>query len=103
MPAIHGDVSNVALQKLIDGVAASIRQPNGTILTAFKDRLGTTVGAEVPSDKQAALGKATEYSIKVKINPDGQSGYAEVIARTPLGVNSVKGDLDLVVLATKLV
>lgn len=101
--AIYGDVPNAALQKLISGIAASIRQPNGSILSNFVDRTGKTIDPSVPSDKQATLGKATEFDIKVSINPDGNTAKAWVTAKTPMGVQTIEGQVDVAILATKLV
>ena len=101
--AFHADVSDTALQKLIDGLALSIRQPGGSILTSYKDGAGEDIDAAVPSAKQAALGKATEFKLEVTVNPDGASAYAKVICKSPVGCYSVEGNVDVAVLATKLV
>jgi hypothetical protein len=103
MPNLYADVPNATLQKLIAGIGLSIRQPDGTIRTAYKDRLGKACDAEVPAALQASLGKATEFKIEITVNPDGNSARAQVICKSPLGVYDLEGDVDLTVLATKLV
>ena len=101
--ALSADVPNAALQKLINGLGASIVQPNGTILTEYIDSMGKQVSAGVPAALQATLGKAMEFKIEITVNPDGNSGYAKIVCKSPRGVYSIEGNLDLVILATKLV
>jgi len=101
--ALYADLSNATLQKLVLALAQSTRQPGGSILTEYQDGQGKDVSAGVPTDKQATLGKAVEFDLHVRINPDGESATAKVVARSPRGVYSIEGTLDLTVLATKLV
>jgi len=101
--ALYADVPNAALRKLIDAIALSTRQPNGTILTEYVDGQGKQVAAGVPSDKQAVLGKATEFELSVRINPDGNSAAAKVLCKSPKGIYSIEGQIDTAILATKLV
>ena len=103
MAALFADVSNVALQKLIAGIGLSIRQPNGSIKTAYTDRSGVVVNAEVPAALQASLGRATEFELVVRVNPDGQTAWAKVLCKTPQGSYDIEGQIDTTVLATKLV
>lgn len=101
--ALSADVSDVTLAKLINGLGASIRQPGGSILTEYQDGQGKNVSAGVPADKQAALGKATEFEINIRVNPDGASASAKIVCKSPRGIYSIEGAIDNTVLATKLV
>lgn len=90
-----GTVGNVALQKLVDGVIASIILPDGTYPAAapnaWKDHQGRQINA---SD-------TNEFELVVRTNPDG-TAYATV---RPVGskASSLNGPIDTAVLATKLV
>ena len=84
-------ITDATLQKLVDAIAASTVQPNGTILTSFKDRNETDIAPTV-----------SEVIINVRINPDGKSAVAMV---QPVGskAEAIIGKIDNAVLATKLV
>lgn len=101
--ALYADVPDATLQKLIAGIALSIRQPGGSILTEYIDGQGKAVSAGVPSALQGTLGKADEFQISFTVNPGGASATAKVVCKSPRGVYSIEGPVDLTVLATKLV
>lgn len=101
--ALYADVTNTTVQKLIEAVALSIRQPGGSILTEYVDGRGASISAGVPSAQQATLGKADEFQLSITVNPGGNSAVAKVVCKSPRGVYSIEGPVDLTVLATKLV
>lgn len=102
------EVKDATLQKLCAAVFDSIRQPGGTILTAFKDSQGNTVVANSQlsggvANTASQAGPGREVVLEVRINPDGLSASAKVVAKNPAGLQSVGGAMDISVLATKLV
>jgi hypothetical protein len=89
-------VESVTLQKLIDGIIASIRFNSGSAPSAapnaFKNRNQETI----------TVTDASEFVVTVKVNGGGTSAWAKV---EPLGsiASSIEGAVDLTTLATKLV
>lgn len=88
-------VASVTLQKLIDGIIASIKFNSGAspaaAPNAFKNHNQEVITVE-----------SSEFKIEVTVNPGGNSAYAKVM---PIGsmASCIEGQIDLTTLATKLV
>lgn len=103
---IFPEVQNVHLQNLAFAVLTSIRSGNGTAAAGFTDRLGNPVvansklsGGVTGGPPTSMAAPAREVQIIIRINPDGSSAFAKVIAQTPAGVQSVEGQLDPTLIA----
>lgn len=102
MSTSFGGVRNATLQKLCDSITACLVRPDGTSYpaapNAFKDRLGN----QLPNDVNVGE-SGREVSLEIRINPDGLSAFAKIVYKTPVGVSSLQGDVNIATLATKLV
>ena len=95
------EIKSATLQNLAYAILTSTRSTNGTAATGFKDRLGNAVvlnsalSGNVAGGPPASMaGPGREVQIIIRINPDGVTATAKVIAQTPLGAQAVEGQLD---------
>lgn len=92
-----GAITNVTLQKLVDAIIASITYPDGSHPAAAPN-----AWKHEGTGRQLDSTDTVQFNVEVRINPDGSSAWGRV---TPIGsrASSLEGQLDLTVLATKLV
>jgi hypothetical protein len=103
---VFPEILDPNLQKLAFAVLTSIRYASGTAAAGFIDRLGNVINAQsnLSGGQPSGPPKPQNYpnpevEITIRINPDGLSAVAKVIAQTPAGVQSVEGALDPSLLA----
>jgi hypothetical protein len=88
-------VASVTLQKLVDACIASTKYHSGSAPdaapSAFKDRAGKTI----------TVTESSEIDITIKVNPGGNSAWVKVVPNSSRA-QSIQGEIDLIVLATKL-
>lgn len=90
-------VSDLTLRKLIDGLIASIVRRDGTAPDAAPDAFKDRVGGDITAT-------TAEFAIEFRTNPDGLSAWCKVSPLgDPAGAQAISGNVDLAVLATKLV
>ena len=91
-----GTVSDTTLQKLVDGIIASVQLPDGSYPAAAPNAWKDSQGKNIPAID------TNEFEIVIRVNPDGGSATASV---RPLGsrARAIVGPIDNTVLATKLV
>jgi hypothetical protein len=91
-----GTVTDPTLQKLVDGLIASIQLPDGSYPDAAPNAWKDSQGKNIPAID------TDEFEIVLRVLPDGQSASASI---RPLGsrARAIAGPIDNSVLATKLV
>lgn len=89
-------VASVTLQKFIDACVASVKRRDGTnpaaAPNAFKDAAGDVI----------TLSETSDFEVVLRTNPGGQSAWIKIIPNGSRAL-SIQGEVDLTVLATKLV
>lgn len=98
------DIPDPTLRKFADSLIYCLRRRDGSLPNAapnaFTDRLQTPVPTWVPEGSQVPKGR--EVAIEFRINPDGISAWGKVQAKTPRGVETIEGEVDIYELSTKL-
>jgi len=85
------------LQNLCYYVLTATQYLGGSFATGFIDRLGNAVPANSQLSGNvasvSAAGPAREVEITIRINPDGLTATARMVAQSPAGLQSVEGQL----------
>jgi|FreactcultureFD7_1027221.scaffolds.fasta_scaffold00620_25 hypothetical protein len=104
MTTNFADIADPTLQKLADAITLCIFR-NGSAPAAgpnsFTDKYGTAVTTTVSTEHPQA-GTGSEVMIIIKINPGGTSAVAKVESKSPKGVYTIGGTLDIATVASKL-
>jgi hypothetical protein len=102
---VFPEIKNSHLQNLCFAVLNAIRTAGTNAqVTGFTDRLGQAVTAQSAesgnvSNPTSQAAPAREVEILIRINPDGLSAVAKVLAQSPAGLQTQIGSLDPTLLA----